>query len=703
MPSRGGRCWDRRDRRVGSGWVPVWQPSVRRPRWVPSRRGHGPECSHRRAARGAAPAGRRGTSAARRRRRRADRAARRQVRRDPRPRAHQPGEYASILEEAETLDRADFRERVKDVVVEMAATGQTGMGFPEEYGGGGDIGASLAAFETLAFGDLSVLVKVGVQFGLFGGAILQLGTERHHAAYLPDLITGELMGCFAMTETGHGSNVQALGTVATYDAETREFVITTTEPTTPTRTTSATPRRTPSWRWSSPSSRWRASGTACTPSWCRSATTAQPRRGVRIEDDGPKMGLNGVDNGRLWFDGVRVPREALLNRFADVTADGVYASAIDNPNRRFFTMLGTLVQGRVCVGGAGINASQGRAGDRDPLRPAAPAVRGDHARTRRSCSSTTASTSAGCSRCSRAPTRCTSRRRSWPASARGLLRRARQRRAGPPRARVAGRRHQGARHLARHPHHPGVPRGLRRRRLPRREPVRRAQGRHRRLHHLRGRQHACCCSWSPRGCSPTTPASSRTSTSSAWSASSPTSPSRPCSSGPTRTSSSSGSATCSPAATQWDQEAGLLDPDYQLAMLRFREEHMLGGVARRLKRGIDQGMNPGEVFSLVQDHVIHAARAHVERLVLEAFVDKIRDDARTATTRSRSTCSATCTRCAAIEADRAWFMEHGRLTVGALEGDQPRDQRAVPQGPAAGRATWSTRSACPRRCCAART
>ena len=62
----------------------------------------------------------------------------------------------------------------------MAATGQTGMGFPKEYGGGGDIGASFAAFETLAFGDLSVLVKVGVQFGLFGGAILQLGTKRHH-------------------------------------------------------------------------------------------------------------------------------------------------------------------------------------------------------------------------------------------------------------------------------------------------------------------------------------------------------------------------------------------------------------------------------------------------------------------------------------------------------------------------------------------
>ena len=45
-------------------------------------------------------------------------------------------------------------------------------------------------------------------------------------------------------------------------------------------------------------------------------------RASRIEDDGRKLGLNGVDNGRIWFDGVRVPREALLNRYADVTEDG---------------------------------------------------------------------------------------------------------------------------------------------------------------------------------------------------------------------------------------------------------------------------------------------------------------------------------------------------------------------------------------------
>ncbi|NED62887.1 acyl-CoA oxidase, partial [Streptomyces sp. SID10244] len=60
-------------------------------------------------------------------------------------------------------------------------------------------------------------------------------------------------------------------------------------------------------------------------------------------------GLAGVDNGRITFDQVRVPAENLLNRYADVEADGTYTSPIENPNRRFFTMLGTLIRGRVSV------------------------------------------------------------------------------------------------------------------------------------------------------------------------------------------------------------------------------------------------------------------------------------------------------------------------------------------------------------------
>jgi acyl-CoA oxidase len=59
-----------------------------------------------------------------------------------------------------------------------------------------------------------------------------------------------------------------------------------------------------------------------------------------------------VDNGKIWFDDVRVPREALLDRFGAVDADGEYSSPIDSVGARFFTMLGTLIRGRVSVGAA---------------------------------------------------------------------------------------------------------------------------------------------------------------------------------------------------------------------------------------------------------------------------------------------------------------------------------------------------------------
>ncbi|MEV7535269.1 acyl-CoA dehydrogenase, partial [Streptomyces hydrogenans] len=117
-----------------------------------------------------------------------------------------------------------------------------------------------------------------------------------------------------------------------------------------------------------------------------------------------------------------------------------------------------------------------------------------------------------------------------------------------------------------------------------------------------------------------------------------------------------------PGGDQWDREAGLLDSEYQLAMLRYREEHMLGGLARRLKAGVDKGRDPGEVFSSVQDHVIALAHAHMERLVLESFVDAC--EALPAGG-NKVALGLLCDLYAlsAIEADRAWFMEHGRLTV----------------------------------------
>src|SRR5207248_10799784 len=83
-----------------------------------------------------------------------------------------------------------------------------------------------------------------------------------------------------------------------------------------------------------------------------------PCPGVSIEDCGHKAGLNGVDNGRLAFRQVRVPRDALLDRYGTVGADGTYTSPIESETRRFFTMLGTLVQGRISISGAGLSAAK---------------------------------------------------------------------------------------------------------------------------------------------------------------------------------------------------------------------------------------------------------------------------------------------------------------------------------------------------------
>ncbi|MGV9578326.1 acyl-CoA dehydrogenase family protein [Streptomyces sp. NPDC003509] len=567
--------------------------------------------------------------------------------------------HASVLEEADELGVDAYRERVRELVVEMAATGQTGMGFPAKYGGGGDVGASIAAFETLAFGDLSVLVKVGVQFGLFGGAILHLGTGRHHDAYLPDLITGKLMGCFAMTETGHGSNVQALGTLAAYDAATQEFVITTDgDQARKDYIGNAARHAELAVVFAQLEVGGESKGVHAFVVPVRTGGEVVP--GVRIEDDGRKMGLNGVDNGRIRFDGVRVPREALLNRFADVTPDGVYESPIENPDRRFFTMLGTLVQGRVSVGGAGVNAAKvaltiatkyavrRRQFDAAPdteeqllldyglhqrrllpllartyaLHFAQDVVRThlhevfsgikDDAYERRQLESRAAGTKAlGTWHATRVVQEC--REACGGAGYLAVNRFAALKSDSDIFTTFEGDNHVLLQLVAKGllTHYASEFEDLDQLGMVRHvtglavEAVIEKTSAHKLLERVRD---------------------------------------------------------LLPGGDEWDQEAGLHDSEYQLAMLRYREEHMLAGVARRLKRGIDQKRDPGAVFSQVQDHVIAVAHAHVERLVLEAFVDKLRAQPEGG---NKVALGLLCDLFAlsTIEADRAWFMEHGRLTV----------------------------------------
>src|SRR3954470_23787830 len=259
---------------------------------------------------------------------------------------------------ATDLPMEEHREQVLAWASELASQGDTAMGYPVEYGGQDAVARSIASFETLAFGDLSLLVKCGVQFGLFGGAVLHLGTRRHHERHLADIAALRLPGCFAMTETAHGSNVQQLSTTATYDAQTGEFVVHT--PHDGARkdyigNAARDGRMAAVFAQLVVGGESRGVHALLVPLRDDDGT---PLPGIRIEDCGSKLGLDGVDNGRLWFDQVRVPRDALLDRYAEVGEDGVYTSAIENPTKRFFTMLGTLIQGRVSVCGASISATK---------------------------------------------------------------------------------------------------------------------------------------------------------------------------------------------------------------------------------------------------------------------------------------------------------------------------------------------------------
>lgn len=244
------------------------------------------------------------------------------------------------------------RERVWAWCKELAHQGLTALPWPKEYGGENDIAGFLAAAETMGAFEGSLLIKFGVHIGLFAGSLYNLGSERHHREYLGRAIRLELPGCFAMTETGHGSNVREIETTATYDSAREEFII-------------HTPH---------PGARKDYIGNAAL--HAQLATVFAQLRigdqeygvhaflvpirdsqgsilpGVHIEDDGHKIGLNGVDNGRITFQQVRIPRLNLLDRFAQVSPSGEYSSVTNNPGKRFFMMLSTLVMGRVSIAAA---------------------------------------------------------------------------------------------------------------------------------------------------------------------------------------------------------------------------------------------------------------------------------------------------------------------------------------------------------------
>lgn len=156
------------------------------------------------------------------------------------------------------------------------------------------------------------------------------GTEEHKAHYLPQIDALRVMGCYAQTELGHGSNVAGLETTATYDEKTQQFSI-----------HSPTIKAAKFW----------PGGLGCHANhavvYARAITlgkdygvqpflvqirdmeTHEPLPGIEVGDIGTKLGGNGIDNGYLFFDNFKVPRSAMLSRFVEITTTGKFKRKSD--------------------------------------------------------------------------------------------------------------------------------------------------------------------------------------------------------------------------------------------------------------------------------------------------------------------------------------------------------------------------------------
>jgi alkylation response protein AidB-like acyl-CoA dehydrogenase len=103
-----------------------------------------------------------------------------------------------------------------ELVAQMGELGFLGMFIPVEYGGSGmDILSYVLALEEICYADAGVGVIMSVQNSLAGWPILAFGTEEQKQKYLPDLATGNKIGCYALTEPNAGSDAGSQRTRAT--------------------------------------------------------------------------------------------------------------------------------------------------------------------------------------------------------------------------------------------------------------------------------------------------------------------------------------------------------------------------------------------------------------------------------------------------------------------------------------------------------
>jgi acyl-CoA oxidase len=265
-----------------------------------------------------------------------------------------------LVAEEEGLTKEEHRELVRRCLWTMLDEGYSPLSFFTR-----DFKKYFYLAELLSLVDLSLTVKLGVQYSLWGGSIVNLGTERHRKKYFDAIDRFQLPGCFAMTELRHGSNVAGLQTEAVLDVHTDEWIVTTPDD------------GAIKW-WIGNAAEDGRMATVFARLKVPSAAMGTlddhgvhafvvPLRnekgecvpGVEIHDCGYKVGLNGVDNGAIRFTNVRIPRENLLDRFASVDRSGRYSSPLSSPAKRFAVTLGELTGGRVGLTFASVGVLKG--------------------------------------------------------------------------------------------------------------------------------------------------------------------------------------------------------------------------------------------------------------------------------------------------------------------------------------------------------
>ena len=218
-----------------------------------------------------------------------------------------------ILPNARDWDRQGFFPR--ELLREMGQLGYLGVPVPEEYGGTGlDYISEAIVFEEIGYADSSVRTTLSVQMSLVELTILKWGTEEQKQRYLPGLCSGEVIGCFGLTEPNAGSDAGNVQTTAKRDGD--------------------------DWLLSGQKV-WISNGTIADMAiiFAQSNPGSKHRGMVAflVDTDTPgfssrkmtgKLGLRASDTGELFLDNVRVPDSA---RLSDVGAGFKIAmSALDN-------------------------------------------------------------------------------------------------------------------------------------------------------------------------------------------------------------------------------------------------------------------------------------------------------------------------------------------------------------------------------------